>query len=84
MLTADLSRERRRWAEQALRASSDTIESLGRTDRLVYAVALLVARDEGDGLVLDEGEWSSALEDPSTIQTAANLLVRAGYAEVVR
>jgi hypothetical protein len=75
-MTVDLSRERRRRAVSIMKAKRTTLATLDRKTQLVYAVALLMA----DESWFAEADVITATADPSVVQVASTLLVKAGLA----
>ncbi|MHC3000358.1 hypothetical protein [Microbacterium sp. HJ5] len=75
-MSANLSRERRRWALSVLKNERERFTSLGPHEQLVYAVMLLAADDDG---TFDIPHIEAALSDPLTAQTASMLLSQAGW-----
>lgn len=74
-MTANYSPERREQALAHLAAHEHCMLALGRSERELHAIALLVCDDDGFALASDLNE---ALMDPSVIQAARALLVEAG------
>ena len=76
-MTIDLSRERRRWAVRVLRSRKDSLRGLNGRERLTFALGLLMT-DRGG--TFSEADVAAAAADPSALQVASVLLIKAGCA----